>query len=241
MKNSKIFKHLLFSITLFAAVCFFNPNVYAKTVSKEDIPGSAYIIGTHMFTRDTNQDKEYDGKLTTNLIMLASKTIESGNIDDMIIYYKTATGKWINGLSGSQITAPDNFNINYTNLALESENDTVKAPKKPIIFWDTAQTYNKETGNFSAWIWILLDDVNDKTNKVDGVELRVSQNGVFSKEYDLTYDEYFKGMTATFNKDFKREEVVENKEINEKEYVEILPYKKIKQICKIMNIDCKIK
>lgn len=41
------------------------------------------------------------------------------------------------------------------------------------------------------------------------------------------------------NKDFKREEVVENKEINEKEYVEILPYKKIKQICKIMNIDCK--
>lgn len=43
------------------------------------------------------------------------------------------------------------------------------------------------------------------------------------------------------NKDFKRKEVVENKEINEKEYVEILPYKKIKQICKIMNIDCKIK
>ena len=43
------------------------------------------------------------------------------------------------------------------------------------------------------------------------------------------------------NKDFKREEVVENKEINEKEYVEILPYKKIKQICKIMNIDYKIK
>ena len=48
-------------------------------------------------------------------------------------------------------------------------------------------------------------------------------------------------LNDTNNKDFKREEVVENKEINEKEYVEILPYKKIKQICKIMNIDCKIK
>ena len=43
------------------------------------------------------------------------------------------------------------------------------------------------------------------------------------------------------NKDFKREEVVENKEPIEKEYVEILPYKKIIQICKIMNIYCKIK
>ena len=43
------------------------------------------------------------------------------------------------------------------------------------------------------------------------------------------------------NKEFKREEVVENKEANEKEYVEILPYKKIKQICKLMNIKYKIK
>lgn len=43
------------------------------------------------------------------------------------------------------------------------------------------------------------------------------------------------------NKEFKREEVVENREANEKEYVEILPYKKIKQICKLMNIKYKIK
>lgn len=43
------------------------------------------------------------------------------------------------------------------------------------------------------------------------------------------------------NKEFKRNEVIENKEPNEKEYVEILPYRKIKKICKIMNIDYKIK
>jgi len=42
-------------------------------------------------------------------------------------------------------------------------------------------------------------------------------------------------------KEFKREEVVENKETNEKEYVEILPYRKIKQICKIVNIEYKLK
>ena len=43
------------------------------------------------------------------------------------------------------------------------------------------------------------------------------------------------------NKEIKREEVVEKKEINEKEYVEILPYNKIKKISKIMNTKCKIK
>ncbi len=42
------------------------------------------------------------------------------------------------------------------------------------------------------------------------------------------------------NKEFKRNEVIENKEPNEKEYVEILPDRKIKKICKIMNIDYKI-
>lgn len=42
------------------------------------------------------------------------------------------------------------------------------------------------------------------------------------------------------SKEFKREGVVENKETNYKEYVEILPYRKIKKICKIINIKYKI-
>ena len=205
MKSSKILKHLLLSITILSAICFTNSKVSAATIDSDNIPGSAYIIGTHMFTRDTNQAKGYDGKLTTNLIMLASKTIESGSIDDMIIYYKTASGKWINGLSGSEISAPASFKINYTNLELEEENDTVKAPKKPIIFWDTGLSYNKEKNTFSALLTVLLDDENDTNNKVDGVEVRVSQNGEFDKSYDLTYDEYFKDNTTTFNKEFKRD------------------------------------
>jgi len=42
-------------------------------------------------------------------------------------------------------------------------------------------------------------------------------------------------------KDFKRIEVVDNKEIADKEYVEILPFNTIKKICKIMNIEYKLK
>lgn len=192
--------YYIFSIFVF---CFLLTNVEADTINKDNVPNSTYIIGTHMFTRETND--VYEGQLTTKLIMMASKTIEGDSLDDMIVYYKNARGKWINGLSGSEIAVSENFDINYTNLALNSENDTVKAPKKPIIFWDTAQTYNKEEGTFSAWMWVLLDDVNDKTNKVDGVELRVLQNGNFSKDYDLTYKEYFKDSTLTINKDFTRD------------------------------------
>lgn len=200
MKN----KFLLFSVisifTMFLGITSAN----AKTINKEDIPGSTYIIGTHMFTRDVNQDKGYDGKLTTDLIMLASKTIDGNTIDDMIIYYKTASGKWINGLNGTIVSTPDNFKINYTNKALEEDNDTVKEPKKPIIFWDTALTYNKDKNNFSAMIYVLLDDINDQSNKVDGVELKIFQNGNISETYDLTYDKYFKETTTTVNEDFKK-------------------------------------
>ena len=42
-------------------------------------------------------------------------------------------------------------------------------------------------------------------------------------------------------KDFKRIEVVDNKEIADKEYVEILPFNTIKKICKIMNLEYKLK
>ena len=204
MKNKSKNKFLLFSVVSILTMFLGIVSADAKTINKDDIPGSTYIIGTHMFTRDTNQDKGYDGKLTTNLIMLASKTIDGNSIDDMIIYYKTASGKWINGLNGTIVSAPDTFKINYTNKALEEDNDTVKAPKKPIIFWDTALTYNKDKDNFSARLSVLLDDINDQSNKVDGVELTVFQNGNFKETYDLTYDKYFKGRTSTITKDFKK-------------------------------------
>ena len=40
----------------------------------------------------------------------------SSDLDNMIIYYKTATGTWINGLTGSPIEVPETFEINYTNI-----------------------------------------------------------------------------------------------------------------------------
>ena len=74
---------LLLSITI---------NVSAKEVSKNDIPNRTYVIGTHEFTRDpidgNNFTGDYKGILETKYLMLGSTSINSNNIDDMIVYMK---------------------------------------------------------------------------------------------------------------------------------------------------------
>ena len=88
-------------------------NIAANEINTSDISNSTYIIGKHMFTRETND--EYNGKLSTNYIMLAAKTITSDNLEDMIIYYKNARGTWINALTSEAIDAPEKFDIEYKN------------------------------------------------------------------------------------------------------------------------------
>ena len=90
-------------------------SVSAKEVETEDIEKNTYIIGTHMFTRDTNEN--YNGQLTTKLIMLAAKTIQSNNLEDMVIYYRNPRGIWIDALSGEMIDVPATFEIEYTNTS----------------------------------------------------------------------------------------------------------------------------
>lgn len=105
MKNK--IKKLVFIIGLFL-ICL--TNVDAKEMTSEEIPNNSYVIGTHIFTEKTT--------LLTKHIMLSSKTIKSNSLDDMIVYYKTPRGKWINGADGTQLEAPTKFNIDYIDLEL---------------------------------------------------------------------------------------------------------------------------
>ena len=59
--------------------------VDAATISYDDIPNGSYVIGKHIFTRES-------GSLTVKKIMLASRTIESEDLDDMQIIYKDIMG-----------------------------------------------------------------------------------------------------------------------------------------------------
>lgn len=200
MKNLKKVKFLVLSFILTIAFCSFNSNVSAKTMSPDEIPGSTYVIGSHMFTRDVNETTGYEGRLTTNLIMLAAQTIGSSDLDNMIIYYKTATGTWINGLTGSPIEVPETFEINYTNLQLEEDNNTVSKPKVPIVIYEPISA-NEETDLITYQLDIYIDDVDDTTNKVDGVEISIinSPQSTLSKRIDLPYGENFTSTATVLN------------------------------------------
>lgn len=200
MKNLKKVKFLVLSFILTIAFCSFNSNVSAKTMSPDEIPGSAYVIGSHMFTRDVNETTGYEGRLTTNLIMLAAQTIGSSDLDNMIIYYKTATGTWINGLTGNTIVVPETFKINYTNMQLEEDNDTVSKPKVPIVIYEPISV-NEETDLITYQLDIYIDDVDDTTNKVDGVEISIinSPQSTLSKRIDLPYGENFTSTATVLN------------------------------------------
>ena len=118
-------KYLKVLIVLVALLII--PNVYAdiagKSVLKDDVPNNTYIIGEYMFTRNTNDN--YNGQLTVQLIMLAARSINGNNLEDMIIYYKNARGVWINGVSGEQVTPPNSFYI--------LTEDMVEVPSVPHI------------------------------------------------------------------------------------------------------------
>ena len=88
-----------------------------EKISKDDISSSTYIIGNYMFTR--NKNSNYDGKLTTNRIMLASKTLLSDTEADMIIYYKKSDGTWIDALTGDGVVPPTSFDIKVKDLTEE--------------------------------------------------------------------------------------------------------------------------
>ncbi|MDD5865448.1 MAG: hypothetical protein PUD07_03025, partial [bacterium] len=88
-------------------------NAYAAEIKTDDIANSTYVIGKCMFTRDISD--KYSGSLSTDVIMLAAKTIDSNNLEDMIIYYKNARGIWVNALNNEQVEMNETVEIEYKN------------------------------------------------------------------------------------------------------------------------------
>ena len=96
-----------------------NLEIAAPILSSEDylnadIAPATYVIGTHMFTREQNDN--YNGVLTTRRIMLASKTISGNTEENMLIYYKNARGNWVDALTNGAVNPEDKFDIAFINL-----------------------------------------------------------------------------------------------------------------------------
>ena len=104
----------------------FSYRVEAKVIDKDYVDNSTYIIGSHMFTR--NVEGDYKGQLTTQHIMLAAKTIIGEDIDDMVIYYKNARGKWVNALTTEEIVMEEQLNVEIVNLSEFLKKPTLNNP-----------------------------------------------------------------------------------------------------------------
>jgi hypothetical protein len=76
-------KYIYLAILLLASFPFL---VFAKTYSQEEIEKGSYVIDTYLFNKDKTDN--YNGTLTTPMIILASKSIKSNSLNDMVIYYK---------------------------------------------------------------------------------------------------------------------------------------------------------
>lgn len=117
-------KKKLISLMLVFCTLFITSIVSAKELSKDDIPNNSYVIGTHLFTRETSGD--YKGTLTVQYIMLAAKTINSNSIIDMSIYYKNARGKWVDPLTGEDVKMEENIEIRYENTSFDMTGITLQ-------------------------------------------------------------------------------------------------------------------
>ena len=124
----KKFKYLVFCAMSFLLL---GTGVNAEEPTDVNLDG-AYIIGTHIFTAD-------GPRLTTQNIMLAAKTIESDNIEDMIIYYRLpGDDAWYSTLDNFAETAtPEGIKEDgtieenyFTYIDLEPQEEAIEAQKK---------------------------------------------------------------------------------------------------------------
>jgi len=179
----KKLKYLLFLIILFMMG---TTTVRAERMTSTNVPNNSYIIGTHMFTDKTS--------LSTSHIMLAGKTIDSDNLNDMIMYYKTPRGKWINGATGESITAPANFKIDYKDLV--SFIPVLKQPTVSINFvkyTKDGMEYNLIINNLDSADGVILSYYDGNNMKeLNKIAKREINNGKTTVTIPYGYDNNFK-------------------------------------------------
>ncbi len=142
-------KKLLFIITIvfMFVLCV---NVKAKTYTPVEIPNDSYVIGTHLFTRTPDEGKPYEGTLTTQWIMQASKT-DNTSVENKIIYYKALRGNsWSNAINDEDVEAPESFDIQFVDGAYDVVSPTIVRKEDTsyytaqLLFNDTNYCYEQE-------------------------------------------------------------------------------------------------
>ena len=160
----KKFKYLVFCTMSFLML---GTAVNAEEPVDVDLE-NAYIIGTHIFTSD-------GANLTTQNIMLAAKTIESDNIEDMVIYFKPyGSDTWLSALENFEevetpqgITEEGTIEKNYfTYIDLEPQEEAIEAQKK----FELNSVFNIKTEE-------IVNDQYGQDIKFNQESISISSNG----------------------------------------------------------------
>ena len=201
---NKIVNKILLGIGLFITI----PCVKAETISLDEVPLQTYVIGNYMFTRDKTEN--YDGQLKIEYIMLAAKSIDGNTLDDMVIYFKTARGKWVDGVSGTSITPPSTFEITNSNLSQIT-------PSAPIV------SYSSGTGGSPQLIHgFSLSNIPEGSTKYLEIFYATEENGEYFKYDELVvngsiynskvndvYIETSRGLSGYFKLRYKLSDVLD--------------------------------
>ena len=168
-------------------------NVSSK-LSKEDIEnisGDVYVIGNYMFTRARNS--EYDGTLTTEYIMLASKSIDSNNKNDMKIYLKDLFGSWVNAINDNDITPPTDFKINYIDMVPNYSENGIYTDNNEDTMLRLVQISDKEA-------IVTIETVEERIHGIATINGKVANLSAGGKTYGITITD--NGVTITANDDY---------------------------------------
>lgn len=142
-------------------------NTNTNEMNKNDIPNNSYVIGSHLYTSEM--------PLTTNHIMLASRTISENRLSYMKIYYKTSRGKWIDGVSGEEVTVSNSINISHINLEQVTKQAgyiTLNETKKTITYGTNTVTFNVVSSHGGTIS--VVDNNSTSTITKDGNTITVS-------------------------------------------------------------------
>lgn len=169
MKEKLKYLMIITFLIIFGTTCVKAEKV---DISKDDIEGNTYVIGTHMFTSET--------ELTTKMIMLASKTIESDDLSDMIIYYKDPfDSTWIDALSGEEVDMNNNISITHINL---NQVDELIDPNAHTPVLHSVTPYFEENPSIKG---ITINVGYYELGEEDSVEYKIYNSDSKNGEYTL--------------------------------------------------------
>lgn len=187
--NRKIAIKLIIATLAVLGTLSLSSSANAISVESTSVPSRTYIIGNHMFTREVSQ--KYPGYITTASIMLAAQSIPGENINDMKVYYKTARGVWVDGLTNLSIDVPDNFEITAKNLGIFCNPSATNISETVCMQDINSSTINSMNTNTDYMLKDSRDGKSYKIAKLADGKVWMKQNLALggNKELTLTPDD----------------------------------------------------